>query len=156
MLAVAPPWVSASSYLSSQSLADSRCNLHLWPALCAEADVKVASIKIVSIKHIQTMWPFVSRAALSASDPDKYKTIVTDARTVLATVKQWPGQLYAELPAYPKRSTGAPDEEAKRSLERKIALCGLEKLGRGKPLTEPASVSGTAASSSSSDSETEV
>ena len=28
MLAVAHPWASASSYLSSQSLADSRCNLH--------------------------------------------------------------------------------------------------------------------------------
>merc|ERR1711935_471332 len=27
-LAVAHPWASASSYLSSQSLADSRCNLH--------------------------------------------------------------------------------------------------------------------------------
>ena len=101
---------------------------HLWPALCAEADVKVASIKIVSIKHIQTMWPFVSRAVLSASYLDKYKTIVTDARAVLATVNQWPGQLYAELPAYPKRSTGAPDEEAKRSLERKIAR--LENLMR--------------------------
>ena len=129
---------------------------HLWPALCADADVKVVSIKNVSIEHIQTMWPFVSRAVLSASYPDKYKTIVTDARAVLATVKQWPDQLYAELPAYPKRSTGAPDEEAKRSLERKIALCGLEKLGQGKPLTEPASVSGTAASSNSSDSESEV
>ena len=28
VLAVARPWASASSYLSSQSLADSRCNLH--------------------------------------------------------------------------------------------------------------------------------
>ena len=28
MLAVAHPWASASFYLSSQSLADSRCNLH--------------------------------------------------------------------------------------------------------------------------------
>ena len=28
VLAVAHPWASASSYLSSQSLADSRCNLH--------------------------------------------------------------------------------------------------------------------------------
>merc|ERR1711935_186542 len=27
-LSVAHPWASASSYLSSQSLADSRCNLH--------------------------------------------------------------------------------------------------------------------------------
>ena len=31
VLAVAPPWVSASSYLSSQSLADSRCNPHATP-----------------------------------------------------------------------------------------------------------------------------
>ena len=30
-LAVAHPWASASSYLSSQSLADSRCNLHATP-----------------------------------------------------------------------------------------------------------------------------
>ena len=31
VLAVAHPWASASSYLSSQSLADSRCNLHATP-----------------------------------------------------------------------------------------------------------------------------
>ena len=31
VLAVAHPWASASSYLSSQSLSDSRCNLHATP-----------------------------------------------------------------------------------------------------------------------------
>ena len=31
MLAIAHPWASASSYLSSQSLSDSRCNLHATP-----------------------------------------------------------------------------------------------------------------------------
>ena len=31
MLAVAHPWASASSYLSSQSLADSRCNTFMPP-----------------------------------------------------------------------------------------------------------------------------
>ena len=31
VLAVAHPWASASSYLSSQSLADSRCNPHATP-----------------------------------------------------------------------------------------------------------------------------
>ena len=31
VLAIAHPWASASSYLSSQSLSDSRCNLHATP-----------------------------------------------------------------------------------------------------------------------------
>ncbi len=31
VLAVAHPWASASSYLSSQSVADSRCNPHATP-----------------------------------------------------------------------------------------------------------------------------
>ena len=37
MLAIANPWASASSYLSSQSLSDSRCNLHATPRLWGEA-----------------------------------------------------------------------------------------------------------------------
>ena len=99
---------------------------YLWPSLCKEAAVKAPT---PNIRHVQSMWPFVSRAVLSASYPDKFKNIVADARTVLAAVKEWPDQLHAELPAYPRRSNGAPDEEARRSLQRKIAICGLEQLG---------------------------
>ena len=100
----------------------------LWPSLCKEAAV---GVPMPSLRHIQSTWPFVSRAVLSAAYPGKYEKLVKDARTVLAAVKQWPDQLHAELPAYPKRSSGSPDEEAKRSLESKIARCGLEELGQG-------------------------
>ena len=102
---------------------------YLWPSLCKEAAVEVP---MPSLRHIQSTWPFVSRAVLSAAYPDKYEKLVTGARAVLAAVKQWPDQLHAELPAYPKRSAGSPDEEAKRSLENKIGRCGLEELVRGR------------------------
>ena len=125
---------------------------YLWPSLCKEAAVTVTGG--ISIKNISSLWPFVRTAVLSASYPDKYRQVVADTRTVLAAVKQWPDQLHAELPAYPKRSAGTPAEEAKRSLESKIARSGLEKLGQGKPLGgAPAPRRPRPAASSDSDSD---
>ena len=81
------------------------------------------------------MWPFLSARMRGTLPAATWRYLVAaPGATVLAAVKQWPKQLHAELPAYPKRSAGTPAEEAKCSLERKIARCGLEKLVQGRAL----------------------
>ena len=80
---------------------------HLWPELCKEAAVK---LPMPNLRHIQSMWPFVSRAVLSASYPDKFKMLVTDARTITARVNS---KLLLEL--HPERQAKLSDSVGKES-----------------------------------------
>ena len=82
VLAVAHPWASASFYLSSQSVADSRCNPHATPRSsysrrspsCRFFLCRAALLCLILQRHRLLSVPFCKKERKKTDNPKRKKT----------------------------------------------------------------------------------
>jgi len=129
---------------------------HLWPMFCQKAGLEAPATACPRQEVLLTMWPFMRSTILHAGYPEAYKQAVAEVAPVLEKMKEWPDQLFVKLPAYPKRLSGSPDEEARNFMRQRVneVLQGsLGKLGKSGEARPPVPSRGFSADSSDPDSD---